>query len=290
MGIGQRPARGLAAQQGHFRQVVRFSPNLCRPTRECVGCNEAVEDGLVHLHVSHNVTDAIAFFVIDRRNSAHGALRLVAVLLVHHHDLGEGATRHVGAGGADDGLQALVVEPLEFRVGLAIVDGRIERHEQLHALNLDLLAVILHAVRCLAIHGLVLLAVKFLALAVGPGLAGIATPQKPRDIPGRILAPALALLVHLVAGEVGVHPAHRVRGQVGAVLDVPRSSNADLRAATAVLLAQRKPALGVGGHLFGWLKIDFHDVYDVKAVTSCPQMYLYPASVRCCRSVTALAK
>jgi hypothetical protein len=27
-----------------------------------------------------------------------------------------------------------------------------------------------------------------------------------------------------------------------------------------VLLAQRQPALGVGGHLFGWLEVDFHAI------------------------------
>ena len=91
-----------------------------------------------------------------------------------------------------------------------------------------------------------------------PVTAGVAAPEQPRDEPGarvRRIVPA-GPLVHGVPGEVGRHASDGVRRERLAVLELRRSSDADLGAAAVELAAEPETSVGLGRHLLRRREVD----------------------------------
>ncbi|MFZ9479697.1 MAG: hypothetical protein ACO29T_12395 [Steroidobacteraceae bacterium] len=95
--------------------------------------------------------------------------------------------------------------------------------------------------------------IQFFALAISPGLAGVSTPECPRDTARRGVAlfagaEAFGLFIDFVSCKVTHHPSDCFGRKIRPILDVTRSGHTDGCAAAPKLFTPSKSALGLCCH------------------------------------------
>ena len=198
--------------------------------------------------MAHHDIGGLAFAVEDANEGG----RIVGLAVDHHIGVG-----HLDLAIAHDLLDLPACHSASAFPFDKIADAQLIRFCAFHVtLLLVTLPVIIAPFRIISV-------IHAVGDVIGPSPAGVATPQGPRNSARRGIAllagaPALSLLVHLMAGEIGHHALHRVEAELASVADVTSSGDAHLGAAASVLLAPRKAALGLFDHAVGGGGVDFY--------------------------------